>query len=454
MSAFVGPSYPVSSRVASVERAVNLVPVPIESPNAVRKIGYRDAPGLTLKATLGGAIRGALRTNGRSFVVAGSSILELASNYTTTSRGTVSGSGWCDFASNQTQVAVTDGSSLYVMERTGSAFASVAGYPGGDRIDVLNEYLLYIERGTGRFGWTNVGDASVIDALDFATAEASPDNLKAVIVTNGEVLLLGTDSGEIWHNVGGDEVFARNNSATIEAGTQSPFTVRRLDNSVFWVGSSEQFGQGLVYRLNGYTPARISTRWVEEKLAPLDLSEAYAFALQFEGHSWYVLQVPGLDTTLVYDVLTGLWHEWSDFVDGDHIRHRADVHVFHGADHVVGDADGKLYKLDTEASSNAGDALCRSRVLPNITSPDGRILRFPELECICDKATGGTMLLRWSNDNGATWGSWHQISLGATGDYKARVRKMALGSSRNRVFELRVTDAVKWNPIDVIMRVV
>jgi hypothetical protein len=409
---------------------------------------------LTLKATLGGAIRGALRTNGRSFVVAGSSILELASNYATTSRGTVSGSGWCDFASNQTQIAVTDGSSLYVMERTGSAFSSVAGYPGGDRIDVLNEYLLYIERGTGRFGWTNVGDASVIDALDFATAEASPDNLKAVIVTNGEVLLLGTDSGEIWHNVGGDEVFARNNSATIEAGTQSPFTVRRLDNSVFWVGSSEQFGQGLVYRLNGYTPARISTRWVEEKLAPLDLSEAYAFALQFEGHSWYVLQVPGLDTTLVYDVLTGLWHEWSDFVDGDHIRHRADVHVFHGADHVVGDADGKLYKLDTEASSNAGDALCRSRVLPNITSPDGRILRFPELECICDKATGGTMLLRWSNDNGATWGSWHQISLGATGDYKARVRKMALGSSRNRVFELRVTDAVKWNPIDVIMRVV
>lgn len=449
---FVGPSYPVTSRVESTERAINLVPVPIESPNAVRKIGYRDAPGLTLKATLGGAIRGAMRTNGRSFVVAGSSVLELSSAYTTTSRGTVSGYGWCDFAGNQNQIAVTDGTALYVMDRTGTTFAAVTGYPGGDRIDVLNEYLLYIERGTGRFGWTNVGDASVIDALDFATAEASPDNLKAVIVTNGEVLLLGTDSGEIWHNVGGDEVFARNNSATIEAGTQSPFTVRRLDNSVFWVGSSEQFGQGLVYRLNGYTPARISTRWVEEKLAPLDLSAAYAFAFQFEGHSWYVLQVPGLDTSLVYDVLTGLWHEWAELVDGDYERHRADVHVFHGADHVVGDADGKLYKLDTEASSNAGDALCRSRVLPNITSPDGRILRFPELECICEKATGGTMLLRWSNDNGATWGIWYQISLGATGDYKARVRKMALGSSRNRVFELRVTDAVKWNPIDVIVR--
>lgn len=449
---FVGPSYPLTSWVASVERAINLVPVPIESPNAARKIGYRDLPGLTLKASLTGAIRGAFRTNGRSFIVNGSAISELSSSYTTTSRGTVSGSGWCDFAGNQTQIAVTDGVYLYVMERSGSSFSAVSGYPGGDRIDVLNEYLIFIERGTGRFGWTNVGDAATIDALDFATAERSPDDLKAAIVTNGEVLLLGTDSGEIWHNVGGDEVFARNNSATIEAGTQSPYTVRRLDNSVFWVGSSEQFGQGLVYRLNGYTPVRISNRWIEELLAGLDLSEAYAFTLQFEGHSWYVLQVPGLETTLVYDVLTGLWHEWSELVDGDYEPHRADVHLFHGADHVVGDADGKLYKLDTDASDNNGDVLCRSRVLPNITSPDGKLIRFPELECICDKATGGTMLLRWSNDNGATWGSWHQISLGATGDYKARVRKLALGSSRNRVFELRVTDAVKWNPVDVIIR--
>lgn len=450
--AFVGPSYPLSSRVASVERAVNLVPVPIESPNAARRIGYRDVPGLTLKATLGGAIRGALRTNGRSFVVAGSSVLELDSSYATASRGTVGGSGWCDFASNQTQIAVTDGTSLYVMARSGSTFGLVSGYPGGDRIDVLNEYLLYIDRDTGRFGWSNVGDASVLDALDFATAESSPDNLTAVIVTNGEVLLLGTDSGEIWHNVGGDEVFVRNNSATIEVGTQSPFTVRRLDNSVFWVGSSEQFGQGLVYRLNGYTPVRISNRWVEEQLAGLDLSGAYAFTIQFEGHSWYVLQVPGLSTTLVYDVLTGLWHEWAELVDGDYEPHRADAHLFHGADHVVGDSDGRLYKFDSDVSSNAGDELCRSRVLPNITSPDGKLIRFAELECICDKATGGTMLLRWSNDNGATWGSWHQISLGDTGNYKARARKLALGSSRNRVFELRVTDAVKWNPVDVIIR--
>lgn len=448
--AFVGPSYPLGSREASTERAVNLVPVPVESPNAARKVAYRDLPGLTLKASLGGAIRGALRSNGRSFVVAGSSILEVSSGYTTTSRGTAGGSGWADFAANQTQIAVTSGGSLYVMDRNGTSFALVANYPGGSRIAVLNEYLLATEPGSGRLWWSAVGDADDLPALNFATAESSPDDVVCPIVTNEEIFLPGLSGGEIWHNVGGDEVFARR--AIIEVGCKSPYTPRNLDNSVFWVGYSERDGQVSVYRLNGYTPVRIATDWVEDRLATVDLEQVYGIAMHYKGRAQYWLQCPGLDTTMVYDVKSGLWFEAAELVDGDYEQHRADVHLFHNDVHLVGDADGKLYELSEDASNNAGDVLCRSRVMANVTHPQGRLMRFAEIECICDKATGGTLMLRWSDDNGANFGNWHQISLGATGNYRARVRKLGLGSARNRVFELRVTDDVPWNPVDVILR--
>lgn len=450
--AFVGPSYPLDSRVASVERAVNLVPVPVESPNAARKAAYRDLPGLVLKASLGGAIRGALRTNGRSFVVAGSSILEVASGFTTTSRGSIGGAGWADFSGNQTQVAVTSGGLLYVMDRSGTSFSAVANYPGGPRIAVLNEYLLATEPGSGRLWWSAVGDADDLPALNFATAESGPDDVVAVVVTNEEALLLGLGGSEIWHNVGGDEVFARR--AIIEVGCKSPYTPRNLDNSVFWVGYSERDGQVSVYRLNGYTATRIATDWVEDRLATVDISQAYGIAMHYKGRAQYWLKCPGLDTTMVYDVKSDMWFEAAELVDGDYTQHRADVHLFHNDSHIVGDAGGKLYELTEGAHSNAGDALCRSRVMANITHPTGRLLRFAGLECICDKATGGTLMLRWSGDNGANFGSWHQISLGATGNYRARARKLALGSARNRVFELRVTDNVPWNPVDVILRVV
>lgn len=447
---FTGPSLPLGK--SSTERAINLVPVPVESANAARKSAYRDLPGLTLKATLSGAIRGGIRSNGRTFVVDGSDISEVSSTYVATSRGTIGGTGWADWAENQTQLAVTAGGVLKVMDRSGTSFATVANYPGGPRIDVLNEYLLCTEPNTGRFWWSAVGDADDLPALNFATAESSPDNIICPIVTNEEVLLIGLDGSEIWHATGGDEVFSRR--AIIEVGSRSPYTPRRLDNSVFWVGSSEEHGQGIVYRLNGYTPSRISNRWVEEKLASVDLTQAYGFAMYDQGQAQYWLQCPGLDTTLVYDVMTSAWFESAELVAGDFTRHRADMHVYHGDTHIMGDADGKLYKLDRDAHTNAGDTLARARIMPNITSATNRRLRFAELECICDVATGGTLLVRWSDDNGENFGSWHQISLGATGNYKHRVRKLAMGSARNRVFELRVTDDVAWNPIDVIVRAV
>lgn len=449
---FIGPSNAQPSRSHSVERAVNLIPCPVESDDRVSAV-YRDFPGLILKADLGGAIRGAIKTNGRSFVVAGTSILEVSSTYTTTNRGTIGGSGWCEFAAIQNYIAVTNGPSLYVMERTGSTFAAVAGYPGGNRIDSLNEYLLYIESDSGRFGWCNVGDATTIDALSFATAESSPDDVVSMVVSNEEIILIGKDGAEVWSNVGGDEVFARR-TAAIEVGTESAFAVRCMDNSVFWPGSSEKYGQGVVFRLNGYTPARISTRWVEQKLAGRDLSEAYAFTFQDEGNSLYVLQVPGLDTTLAYDALTNRWFEIADFVDGDFTRWRGDVHLFANNVHLFGDDDGKLYQLDRNTHTNAGDTLCRSRIPPVISAKNQRRLTLSEFELICDKGNGGSMMFRMSPDNGASWGNWSTISLGAIGEYSKAVKRHRNGSGKNIVIELRVTDDVPWNPADLNLVVV
>ena len=373
-SAFAGPSNARRSRVASVARAINLIPSPIEANNERATASFKDLPGLRLLVASSGPIRGAIQSNGRAFVVAGNKLYELSTAWVLTERGTLGTStGWVDFAANATQVFCTDGSALYCLTRDTNAFQSVADYPGGKRIAVLNEYLLFVHADSGRFGWSNVGDGTTLDALDFATAESSPDNLEALIVTNGQVFLPGLDGSEIWTNVGGDETFARNGSAVIEAGTTAPYSVRRLDNSIFWVGSSEQTGQGVVFRLNGYTPVRISTQWVEEKLAGIDLSEARAFTMQIEGHAFYWLNVPGVDTSLVYDVLSGLWFEAAELVDGEYTQHRADVHLFFNNTHVMGDAAGNLYAFDPLVSNNAGDVLVRDRIPPVIGTPDQRL---------------------------------------------------------------------------------
>jgi hypothetical protein len=53
-------------------------------------------------------------------------------------------------------------------------------------------------------------------------------------------------------------------------------------------------------------------------------------------------------------------------------------------------------------------------------------------------------MLRWSNDGGHTWSPEQWVSAGRRGDYGRRAIWTALGRSRDRVYELSVSDPVPW----------
>jgi hypothetical protein len=64
---------------------------------------------------------------------------------------------------------------------------------------------------------------------------------------------------------------------------------------------------------------------------------------------------------------------------------------------------------------------------------------------------GPQMVLRWSNDGGHTWSNEHPRDCGEAGDYKARVYWNRLGRSRDRVYEITVTDPIPWAIIDAYL---
>ena len=52
-------------------------------------------------------------------------------------------------------------------------------------------------------------------------------------------------------------------------------------------------------------------------------------------------------------------------------------------------------------------------------------------------------MLRWSNDGGSTWSNEHWVSIGKIGRYQNRAIWRRLGWSRDRIFEVAITDPVK-----------
>lgn len=449
MTPFIGPSYQLASRPASVQRTVNMIPVPLEAGNERTQFVFKDLPGLTLFADLGGAIRGAINVNGRVFAVAGNELKEVFSDGTSVTRGTLgTTTGVVDMTANTTQLVFTDGVQLYVMPLGSTVVQTAASYPGGKRIGYIDQYIVYLTPNTQQFGWSALGDATSLDALDFASAEGSPDSLVSLLVDHRELWLFGVDTVEVWINTGSEAVFERNSGAFIQFGCAAAQTPQRLDNSVYWLGKGEGGGYA-VYRAQGYTPQRISTRAIEEVLTGRDVAEARAYTYQQDGSSFYCLKVPGLETVWCFDALSGLWHERAELDDGEYIQHRAECAVFAFNRNMVGGSDGKLYVLDPEAHSLNGDELVRDRIAPVMSVPSRKRIRFARAELTSDKGQGGTALLRWSDDNGATWGNWHQASLGEVGEFTAPTRWNRLGSAVDRVFHLRCTDNVSFNPVDL-----
>ncbi|UZK70758.1 packaged DNA stabilization protein gp10 [Sphingomonas sp. S1-29] len=214
-------------------------------------------------------------------------------------------------------------------------------------VDVINSYFVVITS-PGQFYWLAPG-ASAFDALDFATAEALPDGLRAIRRIRDDVFLFGSQSIEVWQSTGdADSLYQRAPGRLIDRGVQARETVVALDNSVIFLGED-----GLVYRLSD-VPKRVSTNGIEERIAERsDLCSAFSYTS--EGHLFYVLTIPSVGT-YAYDLSTEIWCEMASH---DSIVFRGQ-HGFDSAlGSVCGDALGNVYRFDRLATTDDGLPILR-----------------------------------------------------------------------------------------------
>lgn len=447
MMNFLGPSYTLANRSASIQRAVNLYLSKVEAADKAQYI-LQSVPGLITRATVTGEFRGAIETNDRAFVVYGATLYEVAADYTMTSRGTLlTSTGPVSMAYGLSQVAMVDGGCGYVFTLATNVFAQItaSAFSGANTVDFSDNYfILSKDRSGQQFQITAINDASTIDALDFASSESAPDDLVGHIAVQAGILLFGTLTCELWVNTGASDFpFERSRGSGFQVGLMASASLKLVDNSPMWIGRDKS-GAGLVYRLAGGQPSRISTQAIEQALqASTDLTQARAWVYQDKGLTFYAINAPGLTSTWVYEISTGAWHERCDLDSlGQLAAGRVTGALFAFSKHLCGDANGKLYEWDANTYTNAGDVLVRQRVSPHDAIP-GRMRQFFASFWL-DATAGGAgqgidpqVELSYSDDAGKSWSNNLTRSLGRVGEIFARLLWTRLGSSRDRVWSVR-----------------
>lgn len=446
MLPFVGPAYTLANRNASVQDTVNMYLVGLETPSKAPFI-LESAPGLVTFSTISGACRGCITAANRLFMVYGSGLYELTSAGVSTLKGTLgSSTGQVDMAWGLTQLVIVDGPSGYVFNLNTGAFQQITsdGWLGSTRVAYLDGFFLFCEPNSQVFYYSAIDDATNIDALDFASAESSPDNLIALVTDHREVWLFGELTTEVWFNSGAtDFTFSRNNGASIEVGCMAAFSVRQIDNGIMWIGRDKN-GAGIVYRTNGYQPMRVSTQAVEQALQrSSDLSSAVAWVYQWNGLTFWCVNAPGLTETWCFEVSTSTWHRRCDLDGfGQFKASRATHHTFAFGQHIVGASDGYVYQLSKTAYKNGSDPLVRLRVSPNSVTPTREYVTYSQfvMDCTTGQAAVGEspeVELSYSRDGGFNWSDPVIKSLGSTGNYSPRVKWTPRTTGRDVVWRVR-----------------
>jgi len=398
------------------------------------------SPGLTLFSTLslGDPVRAIHVQHSVAYAACGGELWQVTAAGVATSLGWIGDDQNTTVTGNGSDVAVASGGLYFVWDGATLQNTSPGAFTDAGSVTRLDNYVIISELNGQRFSYSALGDASDVDALDFASAESAPDDVVRVLADHSELWFFGTRSTEVWGNGGNPDLpFQRISGGVIERGCAFPNAVGKDDNSVFWVGDDR-----LVYRAQGYTPTVISPPWVSERLEALaDSADVQGFPISWRGAKQYVLRLPS-DRSLVFDAATGLWHERDSGTEGGPWLGRCADRM--GAATLVGGNDGRIYTLG--GLTDGGTTIVREAVSLPVMSRGERITVS---NVAVQFRTGATdigreaqVMMQCSVD-GRTWGRERWRTLGGIGNYRKRASWSGFGVGRQFQFRVRISDPIE-----------
>lgn len=306
----------------------------------------------------------------------------------------------------------------------------------------------------GRFYWVNPGEV-VVNPLNFATAERSPDPLYSIEAVDDQFWLFGPNTTEIWFPSGDFNTPFQRLQGKLFTGGVWPGSVSKVREMVMLIDSD-----AVVYAVdNG--PRRISTNAIEETIRKSFVSQVTngtvlrTWSFSIDGHDFYLIYLPGA-FSLVYDLTTGKWSRWSSNSLAYLNQHVGLNWLSVGAttyargqntNVVAGDLrSGQLWLVnpvlgyDENITTSAVEAFT-SIVIGGIPIKGRDNLRCNMVFLRCAMATpavtGAAFTLRTSDDLGKTWVTHDVLTMPtSTAEVELYWRSLGLMGAPGRIFEI------------------
>lgn len=480
--AFVGPSYTSESKIAAYDRTVNLYPEKIESGTGTASYVLYPTPGRETVFSVDDAPgRGGLDINGDQYFVIKDKLYKFGT-------ATALATGLQNTTGSPVQITTNGdaGGQLLINTETNTYSFDLATSTltlvgtTAQSIGFLNGFGLRLDRDRSEVSFSALEDFTSWDPLDIFQRNDASDKWQELLVHHKEIYLFGDKTTSIYVN-GTDPVtpFTPITSVFIPMGIIAFRSACVVDGSPMWLGKSED-GYGVVYRMNGYTPERISTHAVENAIQGYPTTASLADTLgingcveraegssyQINGHVFYELNFPSVSdlagyvvedsfqgATWVFDATEGLWHEEGEWLDIEYGRSDTRGH-FGGL--TLSRTTGTLFRvtLDSAQIGTGGLGIRRLRRAPHVSQENTGLiideieLRFePGLALATGAGSDPQFALRFSKNGGQTWSNTRTMTTGVLGAYTTRATSRGLGYGRDFLIEVAWDEPIPRFPL-------
>jgi hypothetical protein len=470
---FLGPSNQNLSTLADCERTMNLYFEPRDVVSG--RPALYPTPGFQAFIALTGGItdvggRALYQMNNRALGVIGGGVYEffatqLASRYGTVAQDNnlaqIVTTGISGLGGDQALIA--SGGNAYKLNLVTNTLSAAVLTGEATQIGMLDGYGIAFNRAAGKIRLSNLNDFATWDPTQFALRSSAPDNWQAMLVNAPDLILIGEQSGDIWQNVNNFPFpFAPLRGASFKYGIAASFSLAAGGDSVLWLSKNDA-GAGIVVRMRGYVPQRVSSYALETAISTYQrtsrIDDAEAFSYQQEGHTVYVLRFPSVPATWAYDLGTNQWAERGKW---NAAANRFDawmprVHCLAFGKHLVGDpATGTISDMDITYLTELDGGPKRWIRIPPALFADGERLYVDQVRLSVETGLAtildadGTpraprVMMRVSLNGGKTWGPERTRAVGTLGEYGEIVQLNLCGSARQTwVPEVSGSDAVPF----------
>lgn len=389
------------------------------------------------------------------YVVTGTSLYEISIGGVVSLRGNLpTVSRIVSIADNGVDMTIVDGVTGYVMNLTTKALVTITdvNFPFGcTTISYINERYIAETPNSRIFTCSAQLDGKTWTPYLFATKEDYSDSIQAINVFNGLIILWGeTLSMEFWQDAGLFPLpYQKVVGVTQTWGLAAKFSRTVLGNTLTFLGKNPDGGVQ-VLRLNGVTPVRISTDDVENEIRKFAVySDAISLTYTVNGHTFLQITFPSANRTFLYDSSTNIWSEAQTGL-GVTGRHYANLGVsFNGKNYFSDTTTGNIYQFDLDTYTDNGTQILREVCTRHVRNA-GNELSLHDMYLDMEVGVGNVSAVNpqvsvsVSKDGGKNFGTEKIRSLGAVGQYLKRIYFSRLGSSKDFVFRIRVTDPVKF----------